>query len=209
MPTIVTRTNITRDHLDAVVATCRSLFRSKVSLKYATYHQHLLKLDRRDGLRLATAQMIISSSARACKDRTDRKCYLAGGDILRMAQNIIKFENLRTSTSIPRKRRSKFRVLTTSMEEHIASPGNNTLRFLDFVVGGNSSSSVPMELIHEAAMDFERSSTRVKSKAKSDMHVTQGKHDDREALHQYLRDDDVFGPVLIDIEKLVERALRL
>ena len=58
-------------------------------------------------------------------------------------------------------------------------------------------------------MDFERSSTRVKSKAKPDMHVTQGKHDDREVLHQYLRDDDVFGPVLIEIEKLVERALRL
>ena len=95
------------------------------------------------------------------------------------------------------------------MEEHIASPGNNTLRFLNFVVGGNSSSSVPRELINEAAMDFERSSTRVKSKAKSDLHVTQGKHDDREALHQYLRDDDVFGPVLIDIEKLVERAIRL
>ena len=209
LPTIVTRTNITRDHLDAVVAACRSLFRSKVSLKNATFHQHLLKLNRRDGLRLATAQMIISSSARACKDRTDRKCYLAGGDILRMAQNIIKFENLRTSTSIPRKQRSKFRVLTTSMEEHNASPSNNTLQFLNFVVGGSSSSSLPRELIYEAAMDFERSSTRVKSKAKPDMHVTQGKHDDREVLHQYLRDDDVFGPVLIEIEKLVERALRL
>ena len=126
-----------------------------------------------------------------------------------MAQNIIKFENLRTSTSIPRKQRSKFRVLTTSMEEHIASPGNNTLRFLDFVVGGNSPSSLPRKLLYEAAMDFERSNTRVKAKAKPDMHVTHGKHDDREVLHQYLRDDDVFGPVLIEIEKLVERALRL
>lgn len=209
MPTIVTRTNITRDHLDAVVAVCRSLIRWKESLNNATFHQHLLKLDRRDGIRLATAQMMISSSARACKDRTDRKCYLAGGDILRMAQNIIKFENLRTSTSIPRKQRSKFRVLTTSMEEHIASPSNNTLQFLNFVVGGSSSSSLPRELLYEAAMDFERSSTRVKSKAKPDMHVTQGKHDDREVLHQYLRDDDVFGPVLIEIEKLVDRALRL
>ena len=132
LPTIVTRTNITRDHLHAVVETCRSLFRSKESLKNATFHQHLMTLDRWDGLRLATAQMTISSSARACDEYS--RCYLAGGDILRMAQNIIKFQNLRKSTSIPRKQRLKFHVLTTSMEEHIASPGNNTLRFLDFVL---------------------------------------------------------------------------
>ena len=56
-------------------------------------------------------------------------------------------------------------------------------------------------------MNFERS--RARAGAKSDKHVTQGKHHDREVLHQYLRDDDVFGPVLIEIEKLVERALHL
>ncbi len=121
-----------------------------------------------------------------------------------MAQNIIKFENLRTSTSIPRSRRSKFQVLTSSMEEHIASPGDATLRFLDFVVGGNSSSSLPGGSMYEAAVDFERTS---KSVAEKSPHVTQGRHNDRKVLHQFLRDDDVFGPVLSEIEKLVEHAL--
>jgi len=199
LPTIETRTNITREHLDAVVKTCQSLFRSRKSLKNATFYQHLLKLNRRDGLRLATAQMIISSSV--------ANGYLAGGDILRMAQNIIKFENLRTSASIPHNQGSKFQVLSFSMDKHIASPMNTTLQFLDFIFGGVSSTSIPKELRVKAAMDFERNARLVA--AKPNIHVTQGKYIDREALHQYLTDNDVFGPVLSEIEKLVERALSL
>ncbi|KAL3806242.1 hypothetical protein ACHAXA_008226 [Cyclostephanos tholiformis] len=199
LPTIKTRTNITREHLDALVVTCQSLFRSKASLKNATYYQHLTELDRKDGLRLATAQMVISSSS--------ANNYLAGGDILRMAQNIIKFENLMSSNAIPRNQRSKFRVLSLSMEEQISSPQNSTLRFVDFIFGvGGSSNVVPRNLRVKAAAEFERKNRRGTAKSP---HVTQGRHGDREVLHRFLRDDDVFGPVLSEIEKLVERALSL
>ena len=167
-------------------------------MKNATFHEHLLEMNRIDGLRLATAQMIISSSR--------ANGYLAGGDILRMATNIIKFENLVTTNAMPRDRRSMFRVLSLSMEDLISNPHNSTLRFVDFIFGGGGD-AVPNKLRVEAVAEFEREKTRGTSK--KNPHVTQGRHVDREALHQYLREDDAFGPVLVEIEKLVERALSL
>lgn len=185
------------EHLDALVDACKSLFRNDESTMNATFHQHLLELNRTDGLRLATAQMLISSSR--------ANGYFAGGDILRMAQNIVKFENLVASDPIPRVGRSMFRVLSLSMEDLISNPNNATLRFVNFIFGDDE--SVPNDVRVDAVAEFERKKKRGASRKST--HVTQGRHVDREALHRYLREDDVFGPVLIEIEKLVERALYL
>ena len=106
---------------------CQSLYQSTASMENATFYEHLLKLNHWDGLRLATAQMIISSSF--------ANEYLAGGDILRMANNLIKFENLLTSPSIPHEERDNLHLLTISMDDYITSPKNTTMKFLDFMLG--------------------------------------------------------------------------
>ncbi len=220
LPLLSSRTKITSEQLDAIVAMCRSLYQSNSTsssvsgnnLENATFYEHLMKLNRIDGLRLATAQMVISSSA--------ANGHLAGGDILRMGQNILKFENLRTllsssSTVLPptevmMTNRGKFHLLTLSMEDYTASVKNTTLQFLDFVLGadGNNNNTASIAVSRglrvKAAEDIEQRSVR----SKKGVHFTLGKHDDREELIQTLRDDSVLGPVLNEIEILVEEALR-
>mmetsp|Transcript_8961 Transcript_8961/g.16417 ORF Transcript_8961/g.16417 Transcript_8961/m.16417 type:complete len:921 (-) Transcript_8961:271-3033(-) len=194
LPTISPRTKITHQQLDAVVAMCQSLYQSKRSMKNATFYEHLLKLDHWDGLQLATAQMIISSSF--------ANKHLAGGDILRMANNLIKFQNLLTSPSIPREQRENLHLLTMSMDDYIASPKNVTMKFLDFVLGSDDA-VVSTDLRMKAAEGQERGVKR----SQNGNHVTQGKHDDREELRQSLRDDSVLGPILSEVEILVNEAL--
>lgn len=75
LPTLQRRTSITQNQLDNVVKMCQSLYQSKASMKNATFYEHLLKLKPLDGLRLATAHMIIASSA-------SNKFHLAGGKSL-------------------------------------------------------------------------------------------------------------------------------
>ena len=216
LPLLSSKTKITSSQLDAIVALCHSLYQSNstsssvsdINLENATFYEHLMNLNRLDGLRLATAQMVISSST--------ANNHLAGGDILRMGQNILQFENLRTLLSspseplstIPMIARSSFHLLTLSMEDFMASANNTTLQFLNFVLGddghNNTAVLVPKDLRVKAAEEFESSTIRSKNRP----HITQGKHDDREELIQSLREDSALGPVLSEIEVLVEGALR-
>ena len=242
MPLLSSKTNITSEQLDDITAMCNSLYRSKsssssfsgINLENATFYEHLVTLKRVDGLRLATAQMVISSSV--------ANGHLAGGDILRMGQNILKFENLRmflsssssssssTTSLMPlemlTKKKDNFQLLSLSMDDYIANVRNTTLTFLDFVLGGGGSRDgsdggggddgvqsddilsarliVPRVLRIKAAEDMAFRSAR----SKKGQHVTQGKHDDREELIQALREDVALGPVLSEIELLVENALR-
>lgn len=188
-------------------------------MENATFYDHLMKLNRIDGLRLATAQMLISSSA--------ANGHLAGGDILRMGNNILKFNNLRMLSeekkNTPKRNydRSKFRLLTLSMDDYTANVQNFTLQFLDFVLGDDVSDdndgdggndggrnkrsvlNVPKKLRVLAARDFESRNAR----SKEGQHVTLGKHDDRDELIESLRQDRVLGPVLSEVEILVQDAL--
>jgi hypothetical protein len=66
---------------DRIVKTCRSLFRMSPELKTQSYEGHLHHLDPVDGLRLSTSQMMI---------RGGGAILIPGGDLLRMANNIIK-----------------------------------------------------------------------------------------------------------------------
>ena len=132
LPLLSSKTKITSSQLDAIVALCHSLYQSNsttssvsdINLENATFYEHIMNLNRLDGLRLATAQMVISSST--------ANNHLAGGDILRMGQNILQFENLRALLSspsaplstIPMIERSSFHLLTLSMEDYMASAKN-------------------------------------------------------------------------------------
>mmetsp|Transcript_20664 Transcript_20664/g.44855 ORF Transcript_20664/g.44855 Transcript_20664/m.44855 type:complete len:776 (+) Transcript_20664:74-2401(+) len=195
LPELSNRTKITDEHLDAVVTMCRSLYRSSPRMKNATFYDHLLELDHWKGLQLATAQMIIASS--------NANKGLAGGDILRMAQNTIKFQNLLTSPSIPDKQRENMHLLTVSMDDYIKDIRNVTLKFLDFVLGTNDT-VVPRDMRIEKA---EEQVEGAKKKKKTNVHITQGKHEDKDELKQLLRDDPVLGLILSEVEILVNDAL--
>ena len=171
---------------------CHSLFRSEPAMENATFYDHLLKMDRWRGLQLATAQMIISSSS--------SNNYLAGGDILRMANNIIKFNNMQASALIPSDQKERLHVLTLSMDDFVVSFRNVTLDYLDFVLG-KGDEIVPKELRLRAVEERERLNSN------KGTHVTQGKHTDRDELQLKLREDPILGPILHEVELLVNQAL--
>merc|ERR1712194_956112 len=171
---------------------CQSLYRSD-GMSNATFYEHLMQLNRWDGLRLATAQMLISSSR--------ANGYFAGGDILRMANNIIKFQNLLTSSSIPTTQRENTHLLTIAMENYMARPKNVIGDLFNFVLG--NSTIVPQALRTDAAQAWAKK--QAKPPPKPSGHVTQGKHKDRELLRLALREDSVLGPILTEVEILVNK----
>merc|ERR1712194_125391 len=167
-------------------------------MENATFYEHLMQLNHWDGLQLATAQMVISSSS--------ANGNLAGGDLLRMAHGILKFRDLQTSPSIPIAQRENTHVLTLAMEDYLASPENVTANLIEFVLGSNDT-VVPRDLRMDAARDYAARVAAAGRKKKPGTHVTQGKHEDREELRQALQDDAVLGPILREIEILVNAAL--
>ena len=195
LPVLSPRTKITESQLDAVLHMCQSLFQRKHGLHNATFREHLVQLNPWDGLRLATAQMLISSS----RDTG----YLAGGDILRMANNIIKFRDLQTSPLIPITQRDNTHVLTFAMEQYLECRENVTTNLFNFVLSNDIIVSQALKI--DASRDW--ANKQAKPLRNSGGHVTQGKHQDREQLRQALREDLVLGPILREVEILVNKAL--
>ncbi|KAL7463428.1 hypothetical protein ACHAXS_003795, partial [Conticribra weissflogii] len=192
-------TKITPNHLESVTSMCRAIFRSTQELRNLTFYEHLMTLDKWDGLRLATAQMIVASSK--------ANNHLAGGDILRMANNLIRFKLLQSSStdSIPKEKREKVLLLTMSMGEYMSNTKEYMINFHEFIFGrGNV--TVSREQIVNAAQ--KRVSNVEKTKAKGTQHVTSGKHDDKDELKARLRHDPILGPILNETEVLVNDALR-
>ena len=93
-----------------------------------------------------------------------------------------------------------FRVLPLSMRNKFRVPQTTTLNFVDFSLGGLVQSR---ESSVERVAEFERKKRRG---VKIPAWTHRRRHGDREVLHQYLKDGNVFGLVLIEIEKLAERA---
>jgi len=179
------------DSADQIVDMCQSLYQKKRSLRNATFYEHLLKLGKWNGLRLATAQMTIASG--------EANKRLAGGDILRMANNVVKFQNLQQSPQ------SNIHVLTVSMDDFIKNTKEGTMKFLDFVFGENNN-VITKEMRSEAAQAQEESYNK---KSKS-THVTQneGKKSKKEALRGMLKMDKHLSHLLNLTEVLVNEALQ-
>ncbi|EJK72781.1 hypothetical protein THAOC_05651, partial [Thalassiosira oceanica] len=193
LPILASRTRIQRHHFDEVVNICVGLYQTRESLKNSTFYEHLLEMDHYDGLRLATAQMIISSSA------ANRN--LAGGDILRMASNIIKLDNLQSNSALPQDKREMVHIMSITMEDYMKDKGNKTLQFFDFIFGQDN------DLItEEIKLDVVSKHDRMSDRKKNGSHVTQGKHADRDELRGRLMADPVFGLILNETEMLVNQA---
>ena len=191
----------TQQHFDDIVKMCRSLFQSQRPMKKTSFFHHLLKLKTWDGLRLATAQMIVASGM--------ANRFRAGGDILRMANNVIKFKQLQQSLSVPssteeegRAHPNNIQVLTMSMDDFIADTAQNTMKFLDFVFGDDDVIS------KKKRWEASRQQQERYSKKKGRQHVTQtNSKNNKEVLRVKLKMDPYLGPILNLTEALVNEAL--
>jgi hypothetical protein len=197
---------VTIDEFNAIVHDCLSFYRTKDRLKRSNFLAHLLRLPPGHGLRLATAEMTIQG-------------YDNGGDILRMANNIMKLEQTRefiqqqsNAAEDPTTNNSYYynkelQIHTMSLDEFIVQPAVSALEFFNFVLGGDNTNDKLQRRMEEVARKYEKHYYD-KIKAGVD-HVTHDKvgNDDREQLMNYLKSDEVFGPPLHKIEMLVENAV--
>ena len=200
---------------------CRSLFQSKSSMWNSTFYEHLLELDPGEGLRLATAQMVAASGY--------ANRHKAGGDIARMANNIVKLKELQSYMP------SEVEVLTLSTEEFITTTANSTMKFLDFVFGANNtiiSRKKRWEAARLREKQFEKKSgkrrdseigsnmsprknareeKRKQSLKKKASHftqsITQEEKETKESLKKLLHSDKDLAPILKLTESLVNEAL--
>jgi len=210
-------------NLADIASLCRSLYRSDPSLLNKTFYEHLLHHDKWNGLRLSSAQMIAASSV--------ANGHKAGGDVLRMANNIVRFERLKEQSKKAERRRSggggggkeegDVRVLTVSMDDFIKNATTNIMKFMDFVFDSGdggidydsqeeddyySNPIIPRNVLWEAAKYQDE---YYATKHKKSHHITaqsksSEKKDEWKAL---LRNSPELGPILSQTEVLVSKAL--
>ena len=185
----------TRDDFEGIKRDCLSLFRTKPKLRSANFLNHLLNLDAPEGLRLATAELMIQGDGN-------------GGDILRMANNMIKLRQAQVRAAANPEvsaRGKELQVYTAALDDFIADPERAALNFLDFVfrdAGGEQ--RAPRARREEVAREYAR---RYREGREENPHVTHGKREDAAQLTEYLLHDPTFGPPLSRIERLVEMSL--
>ena len=183
---------------DAIRRDCESLYQTKDGLQNANLLTHLLNLDPPEGIRLATSEMMIQG-------------YDNGGDILRMANNIIKlkqaqmkYAQLYQTDDVDNNNNNRgLHIYTMSLDDFIARPAESAHRFFDFVL--DSKNTVLHDRIDTASRSYWQHYND--KKLANSNHITHDKVGDRDQLKEYLRQDSVFGPTLHKIELLVEAAL--
>ena len=174
---------------------CHDIFQSKKKLKDATFFEHLLQLDKYDGLRLATAQMIAASGVSNGR--------MAGGDVLRMANNLIRFKRLQAA-STPQ---NKIEVYTVTMGDFIKNMSKGTYDFFNFILG-KEDTTIPKHILWQASVEQEEKYARKKKRN----HVTQTNEEDQKiksGLLERLRTDSDLSFILNMTESLVYEALSL
>ncbi len=170
---------------------CRSLFQAKDDLKNANFHEHLMSLNPNEGLRLATAELIIQG-------------FQNGGDILRVANNIVRLkqaENVVKNSAYYNQMEKVLNVYTLSLDNFIAEPAESFNNFLDFVFDGMDVSQKRKEKVAAKYEEY------FYKKSAESPHITTGKTSNRLEQNTYLRNDPIYGPLLRKIEFLVDAAL--
>lgn len=175
----------------SILQLCHSLFQTEPGSEKKGYYSHLRHLDPVKGLLLATTHQMRGQD----------------GDIARMANNIIKLRQLQQLEAqanvaqhhlVPEKR---IQVLTLAMEEFNLKPKETAMRFLDFLVSDTS----PPEVIERIASKYEQSYLYMLN-AGNHIHITTGSEDNA-MLEASLREHELFGGILGNIERLVNQSL--
>mmetsp|Transcript_9810 Transcript_9810/g.20756 ORF Transcript_9810/g.20756 Transcript_9810/m.20756 type:complete len:216 (-) Transcript_9810:400-1047(-) len=184
---------LTREEFDMITHDCLSLYQTKKKLRSATLLDHLMNYDAPEGLRLATAEMMVQG-------------YHNGGDILRMANNIVKLKQaqMKVASHEEKFEWKQLQVYTMSLDDFIQRPAEMAYRFFDFVVdddGTHELRTKKEEVAHRYEQYYE------KKMMKGSRHITHGKNRNSEELKEYLRHDPVFGPPMGKVQSLVETCL--
>ena len=186
-----------------ILSDCRALYRTRPGLENGTLLDHLLNYDPPEGIRLMTSEMMIQG-------------YDNGGDILRMANNIIKFRQAELTVANSEEYASRgetLEVYTMSLDDFISNPERMAHRFLDFVFDGTSASHVPTKHRKKASARYR---SFYEQKKKFSKHITTGsevkgsrhsKNVDSGELDAYLRNFPLFARPLTKIDTLVRSVV--
>ncbi|KAL7535212.1 hypothetical protein ACHAWF_005089 [Thalassiosira exigua] len=186
---------------------CKSLYRQTEETRGWSYYTHLRHLDPPEALSLATTHMMAQGRS--------------GGDILRMANNVVRLDQVRKLEDQirlsqhmvpPPPSERMIQVLTLSMEEFTTDPGGTALRFLDFALGDAASPEAKRSVAaaYEAAyLEKKRGGDKHMT---ADKRIENGKGEDmgtmKRDLERFLREHELFGRVLGGVERVVNDALR-
>ena len=184
---------------------CLYLYKTSDKSKKWSFYKHLRNLDPQNALELATTHMMVQG-------RT-------GGDILRMANNIIRLkqvqqleDQIRLSQHIAStdgQRGKMIQVMTVSMDEFIQQPKEAVLRFLDFALEDSSPPDVKERISRLYNVRIKTGDEHISN----DEEILDGYdknivNEKGELEKQHLRDHELFGRVMGNIERLVDDALR-
>lgn len=182
---------------DTINGYCNALFQTHQGLETSDYYQHLRTLDQTEGLQLSTTKMM----------------HTRAGDIVRMANNIIKLKELQqleTQYYMYRQHlvssEKRIQVLTLTMDEFIQSPRDAAMTFLNFLLPMNNKDEL-MEVKENIANEYAQKYTSMVDKG--DKHVTHHNQSDHDVLERSLREHDFFGRILSNIEGMVNDALAM
>eukprot|EP00571_Detonula_confervacea_P000592 CAMPEP_0172320304 /NCGR_PEP_ID=MMETSP1058-20130122/40238_1 /TAXON_ID=83371 /ORGANISM="Detonula confervacea, Strain CCMP 353" /LENGTH=445 /DNA_ID=CAMNT_0013035539 /DNA_START=148 /DNA_END=1485 /DNA_ORIENTATION=+ len=195
------------DDFESLHRVCTELYRTRDEAKEWSFYTHLRHLDPQSALSLATTHMMIQGKS--------------GGDILRMASNIVKLKQLqqledqiRLSQHVPspEPHERMIQVMTLSMQEFTEHPKAATLRFLDFALGDASPPEVKVGIAREYKKSYDEKVKKGDEHITNDKEIMNGQQENivekKEELEGYLREHELFGRVLGNIERLVQDALR-
>jgi len=152
---------------------CHELYQSQPETASWNFYDHLRNLPPTQGLNLATMQMV--------------------GEMLRMANNIIKFNQLKQLDL-----QGRIQVRTISMSDFQNYPEETMFKLLSFM-------SLPPGRKERISHQYGEWMNRVKEE-KTNNHVTTG-NSNEEMLNDWLRGDEFWGRILGNIEKVVDAAL--
>ena len=124
-------------------------------------------------------------------------------DQVRLAKHVVPDESSRM-----------IQVMTLSMEEFTREPRAATIRFLDFALADSSPPEVKERIASEYEMSYIEKVKKGDEHITADKKITNGKYggdmnivEKKESLEMFLREHELFGRVLGNIERLINDAL--
>ena len=242
--------SISPDQFDKACLMCWSLFQNQTDissvapkgnssesmLHNSSFYDHLTHLNQYDGLRLATAQMILSAGYMTGSwDRNNKgqifpdknSIVPAGADILRMGNNIIKLNQLLEFQHTKREEMSAVSSflhanatkLGSTNEELIGDFQLLTMEMSQWMSNPYESTMKVVDFIFENSISAQEKHSIAKSyqetyrskiSAGTSNHITTGKSygsDKKEELVAMMRGDDSLAPILDEVEKLVNDVM--
>jgi hypothetical protein len=204
----IERSLMTPDQIDRIVALCEELVVDPHTRKpFEHYYQALSTLPRYDGLRLALCEFLIMKRS----------------DLLRMTHNILRLHEWQQQTEQPNSNDATKRgwaVLSLQTDQdwsgdNFAPSINRVTEFVfdDLEVWGDNRNK-------NAAAQLEREDEKMVARLRrralklrdrkyviKASHFTQGKSDDRSELMEKLQQDEIFAPILSNLQAIIDSVL--